>query len=96
MKVKHTEELTLALQVVPWYPYHVGSVHCLSIKRTYIIIYLIIHVRLQYVRCNISIYIYGLRTKLLVWGICHHQSRVLYVPDINIKAEACNLHCGVI
>ena len=42
------------------------------------------------------LYIYGLRTKLLVWGICHHQSRVLYVPDINIKAEACNLHCGVI
>ena len=22
--------------------------------------------------------------------------RLLYVPDINIKAEACNLHCGMI
>ena len=57
---------------------------------------------ISYHTCKIAvcpatyIYIYGLRTKLLVWGICHHQSRVLYVPDINIKAEACNLHCGMI
>ena len=45
--------------------------------------------------------IYELRTKLLFWGKCVTKCggspigcKVLDVRDINIKAAACNLHCG--
>ena len=75
---------------------------CIKHGNTYhtcMYIYIYIYI-LYYIFTNWS---YELRTKLFVWGNAITKCgggplsviRVLDVRDINIKAEACNLHCGM-